>query len=109
MSRLGSLGLCALAALSVASCASQTKTAQAGINLTPQQIQDAERAGYQVMVAKSGQTLFCHTQVKTGSHMAKQECHTVQEWDQINSRGNRESQAEIKGSSMPALPAIKND
>jgi hypothetical protein len=108
VSRFKTSTLCTLAFLAVAGCASsgqQAKT-QAASNLTPEQIESAERAGYHVMIAKSGKTLFCHASVKTGSHVSKEECHSVEQWDQINSRGNRDAQAEIKGSSMPPLPPV---
>lgn len=110
MSRIETLSLCALLLLGAAGCAStgQSKVAQTP-NLTPEQIQDAERAGYHAVVAKSGETLFCRKAlIKTGSHVAKDECHTAEEWNRLNVRGNQQAHDEIDKASMKQLPAVVN-
>src|SRR5215475_2179921 len=91
MSRIASLSFCAVALLGLASCASTPPAAPANMaatsaapNVSPEQIAEAKRAGYTVVVTKSGNTLFCQKSTKTGSHMVTNECHSAQEWDTIN-------------------------
>jgi hypothetical protein len=103
MSRIEYMSLCAVALLGLASCAStqsaapgHTDATPATSNLSAEQLAQAKRAGYRVVVTKSGNTLFCQKATKTGSHMATDECHSAQEWDDINAHSGDASNSAIR-------------
>lgn len=101
MLRVECIAIGTFALLALTDCANTNSAAPVASSVTRAQIAEARKAGYRVVVTRSGSMLLCKNSTPTGSHMIKEECHTADEWNDIQSKATEQVRDSLHNRATP--------